>query len=229
MIRIVHPTAEADEYGMRIPLSALYEGGELTVHAYPEAEQAARELMALSPFPGFTDGVLDRLDEMLRPLMEEQGYLPEEGYTRQVSYLYRLDRIEQLNTSLIRADSGRFSRREGLIYDTETVLDEQSDACPIFATVIQDHVCSFANLNADDGEVAEIGVETSPDHRKNGYGASNVAALSRYLLEQGREGVIYLTLSDNPASIALAERVGFVRVGEEYNYVCFEKEEKDGI
>ena len=230
MITYVTPTEEAIEYGMRIPLSAVIEDDGITIHAYEEAREAAQWLDALSP-THLSDEILSHLDEMLRPIMGKKGFVPEERYVNQIGRIFAAENVGQIQAQLIREDTVRFQRREGLVYHTETVLDEESDGCPIFATVLGNEVRSFANLNGDDGEVADIGVETGVDYESRGYGASNVAALSRYLLEGGRQRVLYVALNDNIPSIRLAEKVGFAQVGEEYNYVCFEEaeEETDGI
>lgn len=227
MIIWVEPTEEAEQYGMIIPLSAVLEKGELRIHAYRQAEEAARWLDSIRIPDSITAEIRDRLDEMLRPIVTAMGYEPEEGYIRQVSYLFRAEKPEQIKAELIRPDTCLYQRSEKHRCLTETVLDEQSDACTIYATMHGNEVLSFANLNQDDGEVAEIGVETAQGMEGNGFAASNVAALTLDLLKKGRDRVIYIALSDNPASIRVAEKAGFARAGEEFNYVCFAAEEEE--
>lgn len=221
MITVVTPPSEAEEYGMRIPLSAVLENGELRIHACEEAMDAARWLDSLVPLSSIDETVRGELDRRLRPLMLEMGFEPEDGYVRQVSYVYRAFSASQIPLDVIRPDTVRYQRKESHQYLTETVLDEESDDCTIFATLQGERVLSFANLNQDDGEVAEIGVETAPGCEGMGLATSNAAALARDLLMRGRERVVYVALSDNPASIRIAERIGFRRAAEEYNYVCF--------
>lgn len=231
MITIVTPTAEAEEYGMIIPLSAVLTEDGLHIHAYPEAEDAARRLDSLAPHTIDAE-VRAMLHEMLAPIVQKMGYAPDLGYTDQVGQIFRAERIEQIDRGLIRPDTVRYVREAGHEFLTETELDEESDACTIFATLRGNRVLSFANLNTDDGEVAEIGVETATGAEGQGLAASNVAALTLHLLAGGRDRVVYVALSDNPASSRVAEKVGFVKAGEEYNYVCFlmeEEEKEDGV
>lgn len=224
MITIVTPPSEAEEFGMRIPLSAVLENGELRIHACEEAMEAARWLDSLAPLSAIDEKVREELDRRLRPVMLEMGFEPEEGYIRQVSYVYRAFSAAQIDCDVIRPDTVRYHRQENHQYLTETALDAESDDCTIFATLRGDRVLSFANLNQDDGEVAEIGVETAPECEEMGLATSNAAALAHDLLLRGRERVVYVALSDNPASIRIAEKIGFQRAAEEYNYVCFRSE-----
>ncbi len=225
MITWVTPTKEAEEYGMIIPLSAVLENGKLSIHAYREAEQAARWLDAQTDLTALTAEVRQTVDRMLRPIVREMGYEPEDGYVQQIGYVYRAERIGQIQSELIRPDTVLYERKNDHVCLTETVLDAESDACLIYATMRGNEVLSFANLNGDDGEVADIGTESARGYEGQGLAASNVAALTLDLLRKGRARVIYVALSDNPASCRVAEKVGFLRAAEEYNYVCFLREE----
>lgn len=223
MIIYTEPTEEAKEYGMIIPLSAVIEDGEICIHAYEQARDVAIWLDGLK-ISAFAKEILSELDRRLRPIAYEMGYLPEDGYVFQTGKIFKAMDILQIDASLIRKDTVRYERKEEHQYLTETVLDEASDACTIYATVCDNEVRSFANLNHDDGDVCDIGVESAEGFAGQGLASSNVAALTLALLKKGRE-VLYVALSDNPASIRVAEKVGFSRVGEEYNYVCFFREE----
>jgi ribosomal-protein-alanine N-acetyltransferase len=64
-----------------------------------------------------------------------------------------------------------------------------------------------------DGTI-ELGYEVAPDHRRLGYATEAAAALTRWAFTQpGVLRVIAATDADNPASIRVLERIGFVPAG----------------
>ena len=69
-----------------------------------------------------------------------------------------------------------------------------------------------ASVNWQSRNFAEIGVETNPQFRRQGYGRSVVAALNEHLLQQGRTP-LYAVSAENTASRQLAESVGFIDTG----------------
>ena len=58
-----------------------------------------------------------------------------------------------------------------------------------------------------------------PDHRRRGYGAQLIAAAEEVLGEQGINVVAALVESDNPASLALFQTVGYVDAGRDIHYL----------
>lgn len=218
MVRIIE--REENEYGMYIPLSAFEQDGVRTVNALPEAEDAARWLDSLAPSALQDPAVREKLDGMLRPIAEETGYEPDDGYCLGYSILYTAEPGQNVNESAIRSDTRRVYANERMECLTETKLDENAENCTIFGTVRDGKVLSFANLNSDDGEVVEIGVETAEGEDGKGYASSNVAAITAYFLEKGRR-VFYETEASNKASAAVAEKVGMTPRAVEYHYVCF--------
>ena len=66
-----------------------------------------------------------------------------------------------------------------------------------------------ASLNWQSPHFGEINVQTSPQHRRQGWGRSVVSAVTTYLVESGRDP-IYVASTDNEASFELAQSVGFV-------------------
>ena len=208
-----------NEYGMYIPLSAFVQEGELTICACPEAEEAARWLDGLGPDAVWREEVWEELDRRLFPLADARGYVPDAGYTHGVSLHFELSDPAKLDRSLIRPDTKRVKWNRVTCL-TETVLDEESRNCPIFGTVQDGKLLSFANLNSDDGEVADIGVETAPGEEGKGYAASNAAALALYFLKKGRR-VFYETEASNLPSVRIAEKLGMTQTVAEYHYVCF--------
>ena len=81
-----------------------------------------------------------------------------------------------------------------------------------FATVIDNEIVSAAGENAyrEKEDTVNIWVESDEAFRGKGYGASNTAALTYYLLDTGMT-VSYTVDDDNLVSARLAERVGFKR------------------
>lgn len=76
----------------------------------------------------------------------------------------------------------------------------------------EEEIVASASLNWQSPAFAEIAVNTRPQHRRQGWGRSVVAALSQELLDSGRTP-LYVVAEDNAASIQLAESVGFVDTG----------------
>lgn len=76
----------------------------------------------------------------------------------------------------------------------------------------QEEVVADATLNWQSPRYGEIAVNTRPQHRRQGWGRSVVAALSQHLLDSGRTP-LYVVSEENAASIQLAESVGFRDTG----------------
>ena len=221
---IIVTEREENEYGMLIPLSAVSQDGEMTIHVISEARDAA-EWLDRQPADALTEReTWEQLDRMLRPLAEDYGYEPDDGYVFGYSILFTAERGARIDRSLIRPDTRRVYADENLLCRTETVLDENAANCTIFGTVRNGELLSFANLNSDDGEVVEIGVETAPDEEGNGFASSNTAAITAYFLDRDRR-VFYETEASNDASVAVARKVGLTPRAVKYHYVCFPGED----
>jgi RimJ/RimL family protein N-acetyltransferase len=87
------------------------------------------------------------------------------------------------------------------------------DGLPRFEIRREDRLLAAAGVNWRSSDWAEIFVFTDAESRERGYGRSVCAALCQALLEEKR-GVIYAVEEDNPASIRLAQSVGFEDTGE---------------
>lgn len=221
-------TEECRLYGMIIPFSLVRTGEKVVIHAFPWARMLAEQVDALAekkPEWLFSDAFYAYVNERLRLLAEERGYLPDEGYCGQFSRVFRLEEASALRREVILPETARIRWNDGFVCRTETELDENYRDCPLFGVVRNGELLSFANVNHDDGEVADIGVETAPEAEGMGLASSNVAALAAFLLEQGRS-VTYIALSDNPGSMRVAEKAGFSLHALEYNYVCFLEEDE---
>ncbi len=58
-----------------------------------------------------------------------------------------------------------------------------------------------------------------PDHRRRGYGARLVAAAEKVLREQGIHVIAALVESDNPTSLALFRKTGYVEIDAGIHYL----------
>jgi predicted GNAT family acetyltransferase len=82
-----------------------------------------------------------------------------------------------------------------------------------------DRPVSFVFNSRDVEGWASIGpVYTPRALRGSGYATALVAAVSRYLLAQGRPGCTLFTNLENPTSNAIYEKIGYRRVGSAYRY-----------
>lgn len=150
--------------------------------------------------------VIDKLIALIENEVEKNGYEINYGKNR----IYKMTRREDVNKSLILDSS------EALLPDGEydCLIDVDVDAleagCLAFATVLDGTIVSIASENPyrEDENVVNIGVETAEEYRGKGYGASNVAALTYYLLDTGMT-VEYTVDNENEVSMRLAERIGF--------------------
>ncbi len=60
----------------------------------------------------------------------------------------------------------------------------------------------------------DVSVETVPGHRRRGLAAAGLAALARWMIAERGKRPVWGAHETNPASLALAERLGFVRDSE---------------
>jgi RimJ/RimL family protein N-acetyltransferase len=87
------------------------------------------------------------------------------------------------------------------------------DGLPRFEIRREDRLLAAAGVNWRSSNWAEIFVFTDEDSRERGFGRSVCAALCQALMQEKR-GVVYSVEEDNPASLRLAQSVGFEDTGE---------------
>jgi len=66
-----------------------------------------------------------------------------------------------------------------------------------------------------------------PDHRRRGHAARLIAAAEEVLHEQGMHVIAALVESDNPASLALFQKVGYVEIDSGIHYLT--KRDSDDV
>ncbi len=76
----------------------------------------------------------------------------------------------------------------------------------------EQEIVASAGLNWQSPHFAEIAVNTSRKHQRQGWGRSVVAAMADYLLKNGRTP-LYVVAENNLPSQQLAQNVGFVNSG----------------
>ena len=105
---------------------------------------------------------------------------------------------------------------------TECQPDPLGEGYLCFGTVLDGRIVSAAAENPHDPSdtVIDIGVETAEGYEGHGYAASNVASLAYYLLDPGMT-VTYIAEDNNPASLRVAEKVGFTPWERELRVVAY--------
>ncbi len=193
-------------YDILWPISIELKDGALTATVSEEFADKVDFLDGMTEQTLSSEETIDRLISLIDEVCERNGYEINYGKNR----IYKMTRREDVNKSLI-LDSSEVLMPEG---EYESLIDVDVDAleagCLAFATVLDGTIVSIASENPyrEDENVVNIGVETAEEHKKKGYGASNVAALTYYLLDTGMT-VEYTVDNENEVSIRLAEKIGF--------------------
>ena len=213
---------EAD-YPAIVPFLLQEQNGEVYIEAYSGIEDIAVQYELRFENEYFSDAALRWLNANIQSYLDKNGYYREERGVMRWYHAYILDDLKRVNTALIRDDSVLLTepiKSVTLIKPAEHL----ELSMPVFATVIDGVAVSVATVNphSEDQNCLEITAETAPKFRKRGYGASNVAALSKYLLENGYSAA-YCCSRYNRASKKIAERVGFECDGRFYAVDAYKK------
>lgn len=173
----------------------------------------------------FEDKTIEDLNALLAPYLLEKGYIREkQGLLRWYHSFVGYDK-RKINMSLVQSTTKKLSSRH-IKNATTFDLDELREwKLPAFVTVINRTVVSIATVNpySEGQRMLEITAETAPDYRKNGYAASNVAALAYYLLCH-RHSVAYCCSRYNRASVKIARNVGLTHDGKFYAIDAYRKD-----
>ncbi len=193
-------------YDILWPINIVLRDGNLTVTVSEEIADKVDFLDGMTEQELTSEENIDRLISLIDEECEKNGYEISYGKNR----VYKMTRREDINKALI-LDSSEVLVPDGE-YDSLIEIDveaiEAGYLC--FATVLDGNIVSVATENSyrKDETTVNIGVETAEEYKNRGYGASNVAALTYYLLDTGMT-VEYTVDNENEVSIRLAERVGF--------------------
>ena len=184
--------------------------GECSFGAYPILRSYLEEFGAHP----FTKKALTVLNERLESYLSSLGCVRGPGVYRYYNSYVLWDR-RRLNIGAILPSSQMLTGdllRAVKVNRTGFDLSELLDAgLPAALTLIGGEVVSLCTINPHGKKqrLLELTVYTRREHRRQGYGRSNAAMLTDYLL-QNKRGAVYVTSCRNRASIALAKSLGFV-------------------
>ena len=203
-------------FDMAIPVHVEAFEDEVKIFSYPSAEKVCREYEEKYKNNLFSEDALEFIRNGCTNFRNELSYR-EEKYPDNWGYNFILDTINYENSEAERI------RRDGK-YKNLTTFDISSCLAHervIFAIVKEGQIISLAVTTEAPQKGAdwiEIGTETAPAYRGNGYSTAAVCALSAFLISKGFR-VLYKCHHRNLASVSVAKRAGFKEVGKFYYYV----------
>lgn len=205
-----------------IPFEIHLQNNEIIINAYDIVEYVAEEFNTKFSRDYLSDEALIYLNEQLNPIVKKYGYEFDEKRLFKWNYAYKMTDVTQLNKSLILTNTIKWNESIELVNLTTIDFDYIGER-NMFVTLINNKIVSYACENSIVSDVwREIGVETASDFRGNGYAASNTAALAMYGLQLNYE-MKYNCSRNNIASQRIAEKVGFIKDGKSYYYVCYKE------
>ena len=200
--------------------------GELYYNIYPEVATFIEKNVGQL----FEDENLLLLNEIVKPYLDEKGYVREkQGSLRWYHSFAGYDK-RKINTDLVQNTTKKLSPRH-IKNETTFDLEELREfKLPAFVTVIDKTVVSIATVNpySKGQRMLEVTSETAPNYRKNGYAASNVAALAHYLLRHGHT-VAYCCSRYNRGSVKIARKVGLTHEGRFYAIDAYRKDTMERV
>ena len=122
-----------------------------------------------------------------------------------------------LHSLKLQGRDSRAALERQLATGTQVVLGLELDGC-LVGSVITTH----------DGRKGWINrLVVDPDQRRQGYAARLIAGAEKVLREQGMQIIAALVESDNPASLALFRKVGYIEIDQQIHYLT--KRESDTV
>ena len=205
-----------EDRDLLIPLSvAVYDGEDARITCFGEFADTAQRYAGL-----FSDALLSRealgyLFSEIDPAMKRRGYaMPGDRF--------EIDVVCSLDRAPAQGGVVTVNAIDAFAYENLTTIDLAEAATlhqEVFVCVADGKVVSVAVENfAEDGFV-EIACETAEGYRGKGCAYSTCAALCRDIIAGGYS-VRWQCSEDNPASVALAGKLGFKEIGREA-YMCY--------
>ncbi|MBE6544153.1 MAG: GNAT family N-acetyltransferase [Ruminococcaceae bacterium] len=155
--------------------------------------------------------------------LEDKPYLRDTyGRTRFYRKFY-INEAAQVNDTVIKPSTVMMTRELWDIPNLTVLFAEDTGRIPplSFVSIEDGKIVSVATVNdTESDKVREITVNTAAKYRGRGYGASNTAALARYLVNMGYE-VAYCVSDYNKASIKIAKKCGFNEIGRFYAVTAY--------
>lgn len=209
-----------NEFDCIIPFEIHLNNDGLVIGAYDIVQDVANKFKMIYSHDSLSDEALIYLNDQLNPIVHEYDYKFDEKRLFKWNYAYKMNDIAQVRQNVILPNTIKWNESMELVNLTTIDLDYIGER-NMFVTVINNQIVSYACENSfvsDDWR--EIGVETAADFRGNGYAVSNTAALSLNGLQLDFE-MKYNCSRYNIASQHVAEKVGFIKCGKSYYYVCY--------
>lgn len=123
--------------------------------------------------------------------------------------LLALWRSAELGSLKPRGRDSREALAQQLASGVQTILGLEKDGRLVGAVV--------ATHDSRKGWINRLAVD--PNHRRQGYGERLIAAAEEVLQEQGLRVIAALVESDNPASLQLFQKGGYVDAGRRIHYL----------
>lgn len=191
-----------------------YSGEEAEICALPSLKRVAVEFEKKFSNDYFSRDAHTWLREKVRPIMHRLGY-HDNRQSRRITNIYSLDSDFAFTCT---GDAERLL--EEMKNLTTTDIHSMLEFGHIVCVVLRDNaiVCTAYTNLPPDGDEVEIGVETAPAYRKQGYARD---ALSRLITELAKLDIrpIYACSESNRASLRLAHSLGFTLEAREYDYI----------
>lgn len=234
MIYIDDSSPPNQGFDMIIPFTISDYDQKLRVEAYPETEETAREFIRLFADSPFSDAALEWLNSDLHPLCERWGYeTDEDNSLRDWSYAFSADTQNRPDVSVILPSTQNLEAKEELedilentyINNRAGEWDSYCYSYAAFGSIEDGKIVSLCSENSHFGpdDETELGIETAFEYRRRGYAASNLSAITAFLLDRGQKRVWYKCSRMNIASAATAKKAGLRLTGRSYNYIAYLK------
>ncbi len=201
--------------------------GKIEITTYSFCKELAGEFLSKFGTDIFSPDSLIWVNEKFGAIMDKLGY---EHYSHEGELM-----LEYILTSSDKLYGG--CEQVTRMIDDNSVLSElcRNTGCDIelnddgedviFIVEKDGKILSYAGMNdvVYSDRSVEISVETDEEHRRRGLGSACVTALSKHILDNGRN-VRYKCSAFNRPSYLLAEKCGFKLEGKRYSYICGIKE-----
>lgn len=217
------------EYPGVVPVMMDMEEGQLYFEIYEGLEKDIEVFIEEYRGRYFSIEAFEFLCNAVDSYLEDKSYLRDQyGRTR----FYRkfiLTNPKEVNKEFIKENSVMMSEElKKLPNMTSLFADDTGEIPPLsFVTVQEGRIVSVATVNDTSSDtVREITVNTAPKYRGRGFGASNTAALSKYLTEKGYT-VAYCVSNYNKQSVRIAKKCGFEEVGKFYAVSAYRTNSKE--
>ena len=206
-----------------VPVSFACVGERIAASAFPKIRSGinAHFEKYRSSDALFSEEAFAALDVLLRPHLDAWGYRPSAFRSRYGISLAAAD-ASSLASDCILDGTVRMTEAVSGMKNLTSMHPSDCMARGAFAHIVGGEIVCMASVNRVSGaeRCVEIGVECAPDHRRRGYAASCVCALTQALCTEGHV-VLYRHYHTNLASAAVARAVGFVPIGRFFSYTSF--------